>query len=293
MATQHRIVLGLDFGTTCTGIAYSTTDNTANDIEIISTWPKGTGSCKIPTKIAYKDDNPDLPQQNGAQREAALAAGFGSRPGDTIRLISEPEAAALTVIHSSNCQRMVNPITIGETFMVCDCGEGTVDVITYTVKSLRPPRFEEACRGDGGQFGALMINRNFENWMEEKFEKQYTAIATGQRGSYSRMMASFEAAKQDFGSEDEDEDREVYVVFHVDMDHDSTEIYNREDHTVRIAKTEMKRFFETAARKVLELIEKQIGQAKRRNHEVSRIILVGGFGESEYLNAAINNFCKP
>jgi hypothetical protein len=33
-----------------------------------------------------------------ATREAVLAAGFGSRPSDTVNLISEPEAAALTVM---------------------------------------------------------------------------------------------------------------------------------------------------------------------------------------------------
>ena len=33
-----------------------------------------------------------------ATKAAAKAAGFGSRPGDTISVISEPEAAALTVL---------------------------------------------------------------------------------------------------------------------------------------------------------------------------------------------------
>ena len=39
-----------------------------------------------------------LPKAQHATKEAAMAAGFGSRPGDSIHIIPEPEAAALAAL---------------------------------------------------------------------------------------------------------------------------------------------------------------------------------------------------
>ncbi|KAK7539874.1 uncharacterized protein J3D65DRAFT_550985 [Phyllosticta citribraziliensis] len=388
MANQPRIILGLDFGTTCTGVAYGSTVGTVQDIEIISSWPKGSGTCKVPSRIAYRDENPELSvtrwgfrvdhqhvsytwfklrldgdkevtrgcdvslftefsgilqlpegrsakqtcqdfltnvwvfvedylsRKFGAQkvrsvpidvvmtvpavwsdaakyetREAALASGFGARPGDTLRLITEPEAAALTVIHPSANQTTVDPVEVGETFMVCDCGGGTVDVVTYIIKSFNPPEFDEACQGDGGQFGASFIDRNFDQWMTREFGRKYTQILTNRQASHTRMMESFEKAKHDFGSQ-YDDDKEVYDVCHVDMDHPSTQFYDHEDRTVKIPKDVMEQFFRPIIKKILKLVQTQIDRARMNKHRVCHIILVGGFGENEFLNARMREFCE-
>ena len=51
---QDKLVVGVDFGTTYSGVAaaYSATPD---DVDIIKTWPGGNGitSDKVPTEIAY------------------------------------------------------------------------------------------------------------------------------------------------------------------------------------------------------------------------------------------------
>ena len=105
-------------------------------------------------------------QAQNATKNAAKEAGFGARPGDTISVISEPEAAAVAYLSDVTRPETVNkpsvgpiPLTssqeltrqqVGETIMVCDCGGGTVDITSYTIVELgQQPVFDEACVGIG------------------------------------------------------------------------------------------------------------------------------------------------
>jgi hypothetical protein len=61
-----------------------------------------------------------------ATRDAAIAAGFGSRVGDSIHMIREPEAAAIACLNGL-IQKGSNPLVqAGNGVLVCDCGGGTV-----------------------------------------------------------------------------------------------------------------------------------------------------------------------
>jgi molecular chaperone DnaK (HSP70) len=50
-----------------------------------------------------------------ATREAVLAAGFGSRPSDSVNIITEPEAAALTVMHERVGMGTISGLEVSET----------------------------------------------------------------------------------------------------------------------------------------------------------------------------------
>lgn len=57
MASSHtsrtdRIVVGLDFGTTYSGLAWAATSH-PDHRETITTWPAGDPSDKVPTKLRY------------------------------------------------------------------------------------------------------------------------------------------------------------------------------------------------------------------------------------------------
>ncbi|EGO57912.1 hypothetical protein NEUTE1DRAFT_81948 [Neurospora tetrasperma FGSC 2508] len=101
-------------------------------------------------------------------KEAARRAGI-ERPrlmGKTkLTLVEEPEAAALCTLHE---RREYPEIEVGETFIVCDCGGGTVDIISYRVKSTDPFQIEEAVRGDGKLCGAFLADSAFERWIKAK-----------------------------------------------------------------------------------------------------------------------------
>ncbi|KAK7607931.1 hsp70-like protein [Phyllosticta paracitricarpa] len=332
MDTEHKIVLGLDFGTTFTGIAYGSTAGDVQDLEVITNWPDSSGaSYKTPTKIAYHDENIAeeddndkwgfqvsgrmnccawfklhlktelnprkyddmsfdslsrgilrLPEDRSAQevckdylklvwefvqdvleqrftndslklpvevwmtvpaiwteaaknqtKAAALAAGFASGPMDRIKMISEPEAAAVAILHSTLRGTSVDPLKKGETFVVCDCGGGTVDLTTYKVITCHPTfKFQEICAGEGGKCGSTFVDRHFDAWMANKFKSNYIKLSTKNRGPGSKMMESFEKAKLKFGPKLMDKKTEKVKIENVDMKVQNSAFYDREDHTV-------------------------------------------------------------
>lgn len=72
-------------------------------------------------------------------------------------LIKEPEAAALYTLHSLNFA-----LNIGDAFVVCDAGGGTVDLISYEVVELVPRlKLKELIPGTGGMAGSLGLNQRF------------------------------------------------------------------------------------------------------------------------------------
>lgn len=74
-----------------------------------------------------------------ATRKAAVRAGIGSN----IRMISEPEAAAVYTLKSIQ----PNHLHPGNNFIVCDAGGGTVDLISYEVEQTSPLRVKESTEG--------------------------------------------------------------------------------------------------------------------------------------------------
>ncbi|KAJ8060112.1 hypothetical protein OCU04_011722 [Sclerotinia nivalis] len=58
----HKIIIGIDYGTTFSGVSYVTTDKAGiEDITIMSPWPGDPHvSWKTPTRIAYSQENPKL-----------------------------------------------------------------------------------------------------------------------------------------------------------------------------------------------------------------------------------------
>ena len=60
-------------------------------------------------------------------------------------------------------------IKVGDTFVLCDAGGGTVDLISYKVAALKPLlRIEEAASGTGSSCGSTFLNRIFQKFMKEK-----------------------------------------------------------------------------------------------------------------------------
>lgn len=100
-------------------------------------------------------------------RACAEAAGMGK--GTALQIISEPEAAALYALDAMD----PHDLKIGNTFVLCDAGGGTVDLITYTVSSLKPIlKVSEAIPGTGSMCGASFLNRKFQEFMESRFSAQ-------------------------------------------------------------------------------------------------------------------------
>ena len=60
MDNLHRIVVGVDFGTTFTAVAWAESSH-PEQIEVLKNWPTAgqlVGE-QVPSEIAYNDDDPD------------------------------------------------------------------------------------------------------------------------------------------------------------------------------------------------------------------------------------------
>lgn len=94
----------------------------------------------------------------------------------TLTFISEPEAAALATlsgvdgrcdIHVRSSSTMhsiswINLVQEGDSFVVVDCGGGTVDIISYKVTSTEPMVVREVVQGQGEQNPSASVPRKIE-----------------------------------------------------------------------------------------------------------------------------------
>lgn len=149
-------------------------------------------------------------------RDAAMAAGFGSRPKDDIYLIPEPEAAGVATLKEYSAEGVTAGIFAGDGILICDCGGGTVDITSYSIKQVYPRlEFEELVEGIGGKCGSTYIDREFHKWMSNNFGAQYDQLRAEKTGPGSRFMKDFEQHKHDFGSSKNlDDPYEVNLVMH-------------------------------------------------------------------------------
>ena len=96
-------------------------------------------------------------------RLCAEKAGIGT--GTAIQMISEPEAAAIYALDALDH----HGFKIGDTFTLVDAGGGTVDLISYTITSLKPDfRVVEASPGTGGLCGSSYLNRKFRDIVRDR-----------------------------------------------------------------------------------------------------------------------------
>lgn len=89
-------------------------------------------------------------------KAAARKAGMMNRSNMKLELVSEPEAAARYVF-SENLS-----LKVGDAFVVCDAGGGTIDLISYKVEKLNPLRLKMCSEATGDLYGAVFLDNAFE-----------------------------------------------------------------------------------------------------------------------------------
>ncbi|OQE16192.1 hypothetical protein PENSTE_c025G09627 [Penicillium steckii] len=102
------------------------------------------------------------------------AATLADMPQNNLYLLSEPEAAAVYTIRAIQ----PNSIAKGDTFIVCDAGGGTVDLITYRITQTEPVRMEEIVEGAGEVCGSVLLDDAFEAYLSDTIGKKiYDALS--------------------------------------------------------------------------------------------------------------------
>ncbi|CZT11384.1 related to hsp70 protein [Rhynchosporium agropyri] len=201
-----------------------------------------------------------------------------------VALIKEPEAAAMYTLHMLQDKAL----NVGDAFVICDAGGGTVDLISYEITQLSPRlELKELVPGKGGMAGSLGLNKRFEQAVKDLVgEDQYFSL---------RKTKGFEQAVQQF-------DRSVKTAFRGDLDEDyyiNFPMANLDDDPVNNLVSNcwnMKgSIFDPLIADIERLVDEQVNLVlvKRLNeghpkaNEVKAIFLVGGFGSSEYLKACL------
>ena len=215
-------------------------------------------------------------------RDAAVKAGMGNE--HSCELLSEPESAAIYTL--KNLDASNSAIRVYDTVVVCDAGGGTVDLISYEVRQIYPSLSVVECStGTGDYCGSTFIDIEFEKLFKKRMGDHYQKITIHHR---QQVAKNFELSKIAFRNDP------ATPTFYVNVptinDLSEAGIYGG---MFEITLEEMRRLFEPIVQQVLELIRAQVQSVSTGPRQANSILLVGGFGESEYLFSRVREWATP
>ncbi|KAK6356035.1 hypothetical protein TWF718_000409 [Orbilia javanica] len=208
-----------------------------------------------------------------------------------ISLVSEPEAAA---IYTLKCMRegpSRDDIKLGDVFVLCDSGGGTVDLISYKITQIDPViRVEEAAIGTGDKCGASYVDSEFLSWLEQWIGSEaFQKIPVEKTRHGSQMMLSFESNKFCFSGDDD----EMEVRIPAECGIQNSEELNIDDRTLTLNTAQMKQIFDPCVNSTIKLIDGQVTAVMKAGLDKPKMVLVvGGFGRNQYLYRKIKEYCS-
>ncbi|EWC48479.1 hypothetical protein DRE_07762 [Drechslerella stenobrocha 248] len=219
-----------------------------------------------------------------ATRAAAIQAGFLRDANDNrLTLITEPEAAAMFCSKAG----LLN-LKIHDAVLIVDCGGGTVDLIAYEVEEEVPFSVAECTAGSGDSCGSTALNRNFSNILRAKIRKMKLPDGSKTAGKvYAKCIMDFEnRIKADFRNSGQ----KWAVDVGIETDFPDAGI---EEGYMTFTNEEILQCFEPVVNRILELVRNQIIAIQAQNRQLQNVLVVGGFGASEYLFQQIKLHVPP
>ncbi|KAF2103534.1 hypothetical protein NA57DRAFT_53054 [Rhizodiscina lignyota] len=299
-----RLIIGLDFGTTYSGVAYAFTTR-PDQVYSVTEWPGAVGRTvpKAPTILKYDTDERKVPKHYletlAKQFVISVPAVWSDKAKDTtlraarhagigpIQLIKEPEAAAMSTLHDLKD----HGLSIGDAITICDAGGGTVDLVSYEILKLRPLELKELVPPTGGIAGSMIINKRFEQWIKDTVgERSFQDLKI--TNGYRLAMKQFdEVIKPGFRSKEDDDQ---YITFTMAKIKHKPLKYIKAS-TLTLTGEAMHGIFEPVFKDIDKLIARQVAQVRikrlQEGHpkgaEIKAIFLVGGFGANAYLRDAV------
>ena len=209
--------------------------------------------------------------RKACQNAAALQAGKAP-----IHLVSEPEAAAIYALHGLD----PHGLKAGDTVVVVDAGGGTVDLISYTIVKLKPVlEVTEAAPGSGALCGSTFLNMRFAKYLkarlgkEEGFDDEVLAEA----------MEQFEKkVKRQFNLAAQPDD--TYMIPVAGLPNNKELGITRGRFALKAS--DVRTIFEPVVLEVIKLVKDQISAS---GVPIKAVLLVGGFGASNYLKERLRN----
>ncbi|KAH6723782.1 hypothetical protein BKA61DRAFT_626706 [Leptodontidium sp. MPI-SDFR-AT-0119] len=228
--------------------------------------------------------------------EAAIrTTGFGTLGHgsvDNLFIITEPEAAATYLLGSSH------DMIAGETFVVLDCGGGTVDCVAYTVTNSYPLRLKaEVGRPTGDNCGASYLNDNFEKRLLARLADEGYLDRKGEtRKSIARhLVPNFE----DFDKRTKDIAKMPRNRVHIsglvgDEDRVATGDGPKRfsNNYLNLNSDDYNEIFLPLLHRVGIVLRGQLELAMSKRKVVKKVFLIGGFGAAPSLRSFLASFLK-
>ncbi|KAG5812763.1 hypothetical protein H9Q74_004114 [Fusarium xylarioides] len=198
-----------------------------------------------------------------------------------VMLIKEPEAAALYTFKTQE-----RALTVGDCFVVCDAGGGTVDLISYEVVATEPTLdLAEVVPGSGNMSGSLGLNKRFAEAVKNLIgEEEWLCL---------KNTSAWAKAEHQF-------DQEIKTAFAGDLDEEyivnfpGAHLPDNEDEGLRrdswfMSGEAVQDIFEPLIADIVRLVREQVQSAMlhRQDKPVKGIFFVGGFGSSQYLKVRL------
>ncbi|CAK7221496.1 hypothetical protein SEUCBS140593_004589 [Sporothrix eucalyptigena] len=226
-------------------------------------------------------------------KSAARRAGILQRrdiADTTLILVEEPEAAALSTLLD---RREYPEMGVGETFMVVDCGGGTIDIISYKVVQTSPFVIHEAVKGDGKLCGAFMVDDKFEHHMRNQSGLQFKNCDPSDFRKF--VYDEWEnAIKRSFTNSE----LQPEYFLHPPMKAFSAVNRLRGNNKYVLKRNTIVGFFDDTYQGIRQLINDQNKKiVAQEGKPPKKILLVGGLGSSRYLfkklQTEYNNVMQP
>ncbi|KAL2130858.1 hypothetical protein VTI74DRAFT_5848 [Chaetomium olivicolor] len=196
--------------------------------------------------------------------------------GTKIHLVSEPEAAAIYALHGLD----PHGLEVGDSFVICDAGGGTVDLISYTILKLKPILdVQEATPGTGALCGSTFLNMRFAKFLKAKLGK----VDGFDDEVLADAMEKFEkTVKRQFTLNARDDD--TFTIPVGGLANNKELGISRGRYALKA--TDLRVIFEPVVQEVIKLVKDQISTSKV---PIKAVLLVGGFGASHYLKERLRN----
>ncbi|KAK2038571.1 actin-like ATPase domain-containing protein [Colletotrichum somersetense] len=221
------------------------------------------------------------------QRAAKNAGLLEERPAGqtTLAFITEPEAAALATMRDLAGRPNIK---VGDHFVVCDAGGGTVDLISYEVTSLKPMVVREAIKGDGDLCGGVFLDEAFVEMIKNKVTPQAWDNVPKDEAANILNGDWENGIKQQF---DGQQDRQ----WHIKLPPGCRVKKNpqqgiKRKRNLMLSCQDLISVFDPIANKIGSLVQKQIdGVHSKSGKPPKNVILVGGFGRCRYLHSYLRS----
>jgi molecular chaperone DnaK (HSP70) len=194
-------------------------------------------------------------------------------------IVSESEAAATYALED---RKSLSKMTTGDSFLLLDCGGGTVDAVTYKLTRDDPVRMEEVVDPEGVSCGSSFLNENYRKLLQDRLKHaEFVPDALPLEINIANAVQVFERAKRSINIVDREAHIDAALIHGLRAAEDRELGFRRNN--LSIGWNEMYEVFKYCLRGVSDLMLQQLKAAKAKGVSVERVILTGGFGDSPSL----------